>query len=133
MNENAKKFLERNLKLLESKGKEYGKEKSDYYNFDSVKELMGMTREKVAFSYMAKHIASLSLMVDNPDEIALVVWEEKLGDIINYCSLIQSMRADAENKNKIFGEILYDKETEEIKSHKKPMGVLEAESKEYKK
>ena len=91
------KFLDYVNSIIIQKNDEYSTEDS-YYNFKVGSKILNCSPEKVALSYMAKHIASLSKMVENPDSYSLAIWNEKLGDIACYCANIFGMRAAASRK-----------------------------------
>lgn len=92
-------FLEHMQILQEIKNKEYSTADA-FYNFNVGANILGSTPEKAAFAYMAKHIASVSKMVKNPDKYSNESWLEKLGDIAIYCGMIYAMRFD-KKQNKI--------------------------------
>ena len=54
--------------------------------------VLGCSKEKTAWAYAAKHIASLSKMVNEPDDHPIEEWLEKCGDLANYACLIYAMR-----------------------------------------
>lgn len=85
-------FLEHMDGLLLSKNEAYGTQDDRFYNFNVGAEVLNCSPEKAAWSYAAKHIASICKMVDSPDAYDTGTWLEKLGDLANYACLIYAMR-----------------------------------------
>lgn len=91
-------FLQHMSSLLVKKNGEYRTDTDRWYNFNYGSGVLNTTPEGAAFAYMAKHIASVSKMVENPERYSCDTWKEKLGDMANYCALIYAMRCEAEER-----------------------------------
>nr|DAV24600.1 MAG TPA: hypothetical protein [Caudoviricetes sp.] len=88
----VEEFLEHMDSLLLSKNEAYSTDEDRFYNFTVGASVIGCHKEKAAWAYAAKHIASLSKMVKDPDKHSLEEWLEKCGDLANYACLIYAMR-----------------------------------------
>lgn len=85
-------FLEHMDSMLLSKNESYSTDEDRFYNFTVGASVLGCSKEKTAWAYAAKHIASISKMVNEPDKHSLEEWLEKCGDLANYACLIYAMR-----------------------------------------
>lgn len=85
-------FLEEISERLVRKGKEYqiADESEPLFNAEMAGELLKQDAVQVAWTWTMKHIISVNEMVARRGEVGypIDVWEEKLGDIIGYSSLI---------------------------------------------
>lgn len=88
----VEEFLEHMDSLLLSKNDAYSTDEDRFYNFTVGASVLGCHKEKAAWAYAAKHIASISKMVKDPDKHSLEEWLEKCGDLANYACLIYAMR-----------------------------------------
>lgn len=88
----VEEFLEHMDSLLLSKNEAYSTDEDRFYNFTTGASVLGCHKEKAAWAYAAKHIASISKMVNEPDKHSLEEWLEKCGDLANYACLIYAMR-----------------------------------------
>ena len=70
----------------------YSTDEDRFFNFTTGASVLGCSKEKAAWAYAAKHIASISKMVKDPDKHSLEEWLEKCGDLANYACLIYAMR-----------------------------------------
>lgn len=95
----VKYMMNRCGNVLIRKGKEYAGDNEDrLVDFKSAAGLTGETPVKVALSYMCKHVVSVySLARRGVKDAAL--WDEKLGDLINYCILIRALIAEENGEN----------------------------------
>lgn len=88
----VEEFLEHMDSLLLSKNEAYSTDEDRFFNFTTGASVLGCSKEKAAWAYAAKHIASISKMVKDPDKHSLEEWLEKCGDLANYTCLIYAMR-----------------------------------------
>lgn len=88
----VEEFLEHMDSLLLSKNESYSTDEDRFFNFTTGASVLGCSKEKAAWAYAAKHIASISKMVKDPDKHSLEEWLEKCGDLANYACLIYAMR-----------------------------------------
>ena len=81
------------MRTMTSKGLEYAAGHNRLHNFDRASEMLSSTPEAALWGYLAKHLVSLHDMVESVDEIDLpyAVWEEKIGDAINYLILLDAL------------------------------------------
>lgn len=77
--------------ILLKKGKEYQSNEDVFNNFVKGETLLKDTKEKVLFSYLMKHLISLSDMVDAPAINSFATWREKITDSINYLLILYAM------------------------------------------
>lgn len=87
----VEEFLEHMDSLLLSKNEAYSTDEDRFYNFTVGASVIGCHKEKAAWAYAAKHIASISKMVNEPGKHSLEEWLEKCGDLANYACLIYAM------------------------------------------
>lgn len=88
----VEEFLEHMDSLLLSKNEAYSTDEDRFFNFTVGASVIGCHKEKAAWAYAAKHIASISKMVNEPDKHPIEEWLEKCGDLANYACLIYAMR-----------------------------------------
>ena len=88
----VEEFLEHMDSLLLNKNEAYSTDEDRFFNFTTGASVLGCSKEKAAWAYAAKHIASISKMVKDPDKHSLEEWLEKCGDLANYACLIYAMR-----------------------------------------
>ena len=88
----VEEFLEHMDSLLLNKNDAYSTDEDRFFNFTVGASVLGCSKEKTAWAYAAKHIASLSKMVNEPDKHPIEEWLEKCGDLANYACLIYAMR-----------------------------------------
>lgn len=88
----VEEFLEHMDNLLLNKNEAYSTDEDRFFNFTVGSSVLGCSKEKTAWAYAAKHIASISKMVKDPDKHSLEEWLEKCGDLANYACLIYAMR-----------------------------------------
>ncbi len=86
-----KKRIEKCKATLLKKSEEYSAENDKMRNFNVVARMMNMTPQQVAFMFMMKHFESVYEIVMNEKEVTLEMWDEKMGDLMNYFFLIDAM------------------------------------------
>lgn len=91
-------FLEERFEIirsvLASKGYEYTVEDDDsrFHNFNMAASFNNETPERALWGMLTKHLVSLSDMVQrDSEEFPLYVWDEKIGDAVNYMLLLWAM------------------------------------------
>ncbi len=100
-----KASIEHIRKTLLEKGAEYTPAGGDrLHNFKRAAELQQCTPEQALWGMCAKHIVSISDMVranvDYPD----TVWDEKIGDALNYLLLLRAQVAETKDTNNEKGD-----------------------------
>lgn len=87
--------LERIKNVLTRKATEYNLDETDRFSdFKRAAILTGQTPEQVLYSYMLKHILSITDMVQSTDVFDKARWEEKIGDIQVYLILLRGLLED---------------------------------------
>lgn len=77
--------------ILNAKAHEYALDEDRLHNFTVAGDLQGVTPRQALGGMLAKHIVSIYDMI-NEDKLGLMhVWDEKLGDAINYLLLLNAM------------------------------------------
>lgn len=97
-------YLEERLQMirdtLSHKAKEYSNGKDRMHNFNTAAVLQGCTPERALWGMAAKHLVSVSdlvLALDDDDiqpKPTLQMWNEKIGDAVNYLCLLDAMIQD---------------------------------------
>jgi hypothetical protein len=75
---------------LGSKAKEYCRNEDRLYNFKRAAEIMRTTPEKALLGMAMKHLVSVIDLVENPTTISEHLIDEKIGDLICYCVLLEA-------------------------------------------
>ncbi len=87
-------------KTLIKKSEEYTRGKDRLSNFKRMAAIQQCTPEKALIGVWSKHLASILDMVDDVErsqtetviaDISLSVWDEKIGDAINYLILLRAL------------------------------------------
>ena len=94
--------------VLGYKNSEYASQQDVMSNFKNAANFLGVTPEKVAFSYMMKHFESIKSIVYDNKPVTKELYEEKVTDLINYLLLIDAMMMDKLSKSD--GCVRYDKD-----------------------
>jgi hypothetical protein len=100
-NLNAKEFkfildgnIDRTRNVLDYKATHYASDTDRLDNFKRAAAMLNTTPEKALLGFTAKHIVSVITMVEGLAQgkvYKLDQWHEKLGDIINYCILLEAL------------------------------------------
>lgn len=75
---------------LVNKAKEYATE-DRLHNFKVAGGLQGITAKEALAGMMAKHIVSIYDLVQKDEPTAAAVWDEKIGDALNYLFLLKAV------------------------------------------
>lgn len=82
--------------ILASKAKEYARG-DRLSNFKKAASAMGGTPEKACLSFWMKHVISICDLVNDVDsgkKVAPEMWQEKIGDAINYLILLEAITSE---------------------------------------
>ena len=90
-NEILEKRIDKIKNVLSSKEKEYASGFDRLHNFKVAARIMNETPEKALFGMLLKHIVSVIDMVNDPKSISEYLINEKIGDVINYFILLESL------------------------------------------
>ena len=86
--------------VLTKKGIEYTSSTSDrLINFKIAADYQQITNKQALMGMLAKHLASISQMIKTDNVYSNDVWNEKIGDAINYLILLEAMVYE-ENDNR---------------------------------
>lgn len=91
--------VERCRQVLVNKGQEYGAE-DRLHNFKTAAALEGISLKEALGGMMAKHTVSVYDMIRAEEKFTMAVWDEKIGDHINYLILLKAIIVE-ENQNSI--------------------------------
>lgn len=83
--------------VLTSKAKEYAKDYDRLHNFKVAADFIQGTPEQALWGFLVKHLVSLSDMIptSSSDEgYSTDLWDEKIGDSINYLILLRALVYD---------------------------------------
>lgn len=88
--------LKKIVLTLRAKGKEYAYNDDRLHNFKRAAEMLRCSHEKALMGMLAKHMVSIMDMVDEVEAAGdnpypMKLWEEKLGDAINYLILLEAI------------------------------------------
>ena len=75
------------------KAKEYARNGDRLHNFNKGSKQYEKPREQVIYDFMQKHLISFDDMMNDlngGDIKSIFMWEEKIGDIINYMVLLEA-------------------------------------------
>ena len=83
--------VEQCQKTLFRKGAEYATDQDRLHNFKVAAALQGESQMEALAGMMAKHIVSIFDMVKLHDAYDMSLWDEKIGDAINYLILLKAL------------------------------------------
>lgn len=82
-------------RTLTRKSEGYSTEEDRLHNFRTGAALNGTTMEQVCWGMATKHIISIRDMVMSGETYDADIWDEKLGDAINYLAILKAITAEA--------------------------------------
>lgn len=85
--------------VLASKADEYAVDDDRLSNFKKAAALQGITPAQACQGMMTKHLVSVSDMVMSGKEYPMEVWEEKIGDSLNYMILLKALIVEEHTKD----------------------------------
>lgn len=97
-------FVDSRLDLLFNKNAGYNPDGDCLRNFKVAAELEQSTPEQALLGMAAKHIVSVYDMVHDGGHFPAEVWDEKLGDSMNFMLLLRAMVTETEGQRSV-GEI----------------------------
>ena len=77
-------------KTMIHKAAEYADE-DRLHNFKTAAAMQGVSVKQALWGMAAKHIVSITDMCMSPENFPLNVWDEKIGDAINYLFLLNAV------------------------------------------
>ena len=111
-NEVTKKRIDACLKTMTGKSEEYSTEQDKLHNFKVAAQLQNCTPITALAGMMAKHTVSVYDLVERQENGLVVtkeMWDEKIGDHINYLLLLDALISEK-----------FDEETEGACENSKP-------------
>lgn len=91
--------------VLVEKAKQYANDDDRLHNFNKTAAFEGCTPEMVAWKFNMKHLASISDMVAKDEFFPPEVWDEKIGDAINYLILLRAIVFETDDLAASGGEV----------------------------
>lgn len=85
----VEKRIESITKILSKKAEEYASDDDRFHNFKRAAAILETTQEKALAGMLVKHIVSVLDIINNPDKCSVAVFDEKIGDSINYLILLE--------------------------------------------
>jgi hypothetical protein len=73
------------------KSAEYSSESDKLHNFKVAAALQGCTPERALGGFLAKHVVSIFDLINSETPTPQEVWDEKLGDALNYLFLLDAI------------------------------------------
>ncbi len=77
--------------VLVKKSKEYSSNNDKMRNFNVTARMMDILPEQAAWMFMMKHFQSVYDIIMHEKPVSKEMWDEKIGDLINYLLLIDAM------------------------------------------
>lgn len=90
--------IEQSKNTLVGKAKEYADDTDRLHNFKVAAAMAQNTPKQACWGLVVKHLTSLSDMVKSDDIYPVAVWDEKIGDSINYLILLRALEFEADNE-----------------------------------
>ena len=81
---------------LEKKAGEYADDVDRLHNFKLAAALGQNTQKQALWGMLVKHLVSLSDMVVTDGQYSREMWDEKIGDSINYLILLRAIECEAD-------------------------------------
>lgn len=106
--------------VLVTKAREYASDNDRLHNFKVSSAFQGNTPEQALWGFATKHFVSISDMVRSGDFYPTEVWDEKLGDALNYLILLRAQVFEtdyARTEQSASDEIDYHAASSSMKAH----------------
>lgn len=97
--------ISKSLAVLVKKAGEYAQNDDRLHNFRAAQGLTGKSMRQTLGGMMLKHTVSIYDMINSDQDYPNAVWDEKLGDHINYLLLLEAVVAE-EKKESVEEEVL---------------------------
>lgn len=89
--------IQRIRSVLGHKAVEYASSGDRLHNFKRASEMLRVSPEEALMGMFAKHMVSIMDMVDEGSDSPMEMWEEKIGDAINYLILLEGVIREKKN------------------------------------
>lgn len=86
--------VEKMIQVLGAKADEYATDRDRLHNFKRAGQLLNCSPERALIGMLTKHLVSILDIVDNVEsgkKPTVGLWDEKIGDVINYCVLLDGL------------------------------------------
>lgn len=83
---------------LLKKGSEYAYDTDRLHNFKVAAVLQGETQAQALGGMLSKHIVSIFDMIGDDELYSMEMWNEKIGDAINYLILLKAILIENQTK-----------------------------------
>lgn len=93
-NEAIDEILTNSRDMLIRKSEGYSTDEDRLHNFRTGAALNGLTMEQVCWGMATKHIVSIRDMVMSGETYDADIWDEKLGDAINYLAILKAITVE---------------------------------------
>lgn len=94
-NEHFKNILQMRLAATETtlakKAHEYASDEDRLHNFKKAAMVLNCTPKQALLGMLAKHLVSVIDLVNDPADATWALWDEKIGDSINYLILLEAL------------------------------------------
>lgn len=84
------------MEVLAAKAGEYSVNEDALSNFRRAAEIQRISMEQAVLNFFMKHFVSIQDMVESGRQYPRAVWDEKLGDAINYLMLLEGVTVEKE-------------------------------------
>lgn len=96
-------FVEKQLDLLLRKNGGYNDNSDALRNFKVVGALNHQTPKQALWGMASKHVASVADMIASGQEFSGEIWDEKVGDVLNFMLLLRALVDDEEPLQTVLG------------------------------
>lgn len=83
--------IDKSKQGLLKKGREYSSEEDRLHNFKVAAELQNCTTAQALNGMLAKHVVSVFDMVNSGKLYSTAIWDEKIGDALNYLLILRAV------------------------------------------
>lgn len=83
--------MQNSLNTLTAKASEYARKEDMFHNFEVAAVMQDCTKEEALRGMLSKTIVSIWDMIPRADKFPDEVWQEKIGDAINYLLILSAM------------------------------------------
>ena len=80
--------------VMSRKSSEYASNDDKLHNFKVAAQLQGCSEERALGGFLAKHIVSIFDLINSEHYVPKSIWDEKIGDALNYLFLLDAMVAE---------------------------------------
>lgn len=98
-------IFKQQIKLCEEtllkKGVEYSKEYDRLHNFKVAACLQNELPRQALGGMLAKHVVSIFDLINTPNLAQMSVWEEKIGDSLNYLFLLKAIIVEEQKEKNV--------------------------------